>query len=259
MVKITHKKIKNVNLRQTIRSNIGKIANIQQPLNNNGVYSSAKFSLYQKPKQNNFTNVNLTLQINNTSDSLSNNIQDINTPNFSSYDTIQYDVHQYENSSIASNEIQENQFQKSNNYENNSNVNNNYDDTISIVLDENSSDEDVSLVSNEYENYNENILDECEDDSDENISFTYKNQYDGLQNTQPYYGEAKPYFPNKSVMLMFIWCTKHMIGTITILLILFFLSKHLINNYLFVNRISCLSGFSKDLTTSRFLRIRSSS
>lgn len=70
MVKITHKKITNANLRQVIRSNIGKIANIRKNI--------------QQPKQTN-----------NTSKFLSYNIQDINTPNFLSHDiqnVIQYET-----------------------------------------------------------------------------------------------------------------------------------------------------------------------
>jgi len=46
--------------------------------------------------------------------------------------------------------------------------------------------------------------------SDEDISLIFNNQYDGLKNSTPFYGNS--YFPNKSVMLMFIWYTKHMIG-----------------------------------------------
>lgn len=129
---------------------------------------------------------------------------------------------------------------------------------------EDSSDEDVSSVLDEHEDCDEDTLDECKDNSsDEDVSFTFKDQYDGLQNTQPYYGDAKPYFPNKSVMLMFIWCTKHMIGIIminTISLYFIFSEPLTNNNNLFINtRISCLSGFSKDLTAFRFSRIRSSS
>ncbi|CAG8669126.1 4099_t:CDS:2, partial [Funneliformis mosseae] len=56
--------------------------------------------------------------------------------------------------------------------------------------DEYNSDNDIL---NEYENNNDNI--------EEDISFTFKNHYDGLQNLQSYYNEAKPYFPNKSVII----------------------------------------------------------
>ena len=50
------------------------------------------------------------------------------------------------------------------------------------------------------------------DSDDENLSFIFNNQYDGLKKLPKYSGEAKPYFPNKTVMMMFIWYTKHMIG-----------------------------------------------
>jgi hypothetical protein len=200
MVKVTRKKIKEANLRQVIRPNIGKIVNIRksirQPLSNNtNVSNSIKFSLYQKPEKNNFNDINLTSQTNDTSKFLLYNIQDINTPNFSSHDI--QNIIQYENSSFTNNEIQENHVWKSNNYENNDQEN--YFQELNECKD--NSNEGISFVS-----------DECEDNSDEDLSFTFKNQYDGLQNAHSYYGEAKPYFPNKSVMLIFIWYTKYMIG-----------------------------------------------
>ena len=60
-----------------------------------------------------------------------------------------------------------------------------------------------------YNNGDEDFF--VEDNSnDEDISFIFNNQYDGLKNSTPFYDNS--YFPNKSVMLMFIWYTKHMIG-----------------------------------------------
>jgi hypothetical protein len=214
MVKVTRKKIKEANLRQVIRPNIGKIVNIRksirQPLSNNtNVSNSIKFSLYQKPEKNNFNDINLTSQTNDTSKFLLYNIQDINTPNFSSHDI--QNIIQYENSSFTNNEIQENHVWKSNNYENNDQENyfqelneckDNSDEGISFVSDEceDNSDEGISFVSDECEDNSDEDLsfvsDECEDNSDEDLSFTFKNQYDGLQNAHSYYGEVINFYIN---------------------------------------------------------------
>ena len=75
------------------------------------------------------------------------------------------------------------------------------------MIDDKSND----IGDNDQENYNQR-LDEYEDSDEEDISFIFKNKYDGFQNASFYHSEAKPYFSNKSVMLMFIWYTKYMIG-----------------------------------------------
>ena len=112
MVKIKHKRTKNANLRQAIRLNIGNIANIQkniwQHLSN--LYNSVKFS-----------DISLTFQTNDTSEFLSHDIQDINTPNILSYNNIQYKnlLNNYENNSEASDNDQETYFQESDECEDN--------------------------------------------------------------------------------------------------------------------------------------------
>ena len=107
--------------------------------------------------------------------------------------------------------------------------NNNFSDDY---FDENYDDNDQENYF--YQEYHqEEELDEYEDNCDNNtddISFVFKDQYDGLQNIPSYHGEAKPYFPNKSVMLMFIWCTKHMIGNDYNFYYFFLLFLILLNN-----------------------------
>ena len=181
MVKVTHKIIRKANLRQSIRPKINRF-NLRQivrkPLgkHNANIPNIHKFSLCQR-----------------------------STQNFSQYN-IQND-NQNENSSIG-----EDYFNENNQEEEYKNDNNNISDND--YFDENYDDDNQENYF--YQEYHqEEGLDEYEDNCNNNtddISFVFKDQYDGLHNIPSYHGEAKPYFPNKSVMLMFIWCTKHMIG-----------------------------------------------
>jgi hypothetical protein len=78
---------------------------------------------------------------------------------------------------------------------------------------ENSIDEDYIW---ESDNTSENSTDEdyiLESDNDnDDISFVFKDKYDGLRNKSTHFNKTESYFPNKTVMLMFIWYTKYVIG-----------------------------------------------
>ena len=182
MVKTTHKTIQGANLRQVIRPKIGKKVSLRQIIRD-PLTKHTNFNV-----QNNFS-----LRTN----SINNKILS-STSHLSQYkeDNIIIDNIQNFNQELSS---------------------------YNISTSEKDIDEEENCYNEEdrdsWESYNENrdsynnededffVEDNC---NDKDISFIFKNQYDGLKNSTTFYGNS--YFPNKSVMLMFIWYTKHMIG-----------------------------------------------
>ena len=178
MVKTTRKTIQGANLRQVIRPKIGKKVSLRQiirdPLTKHTNFNvQNNFSL----RTNSINNKILSLTSHLSDYIIIDNIQNFNQE-LSSYNisTSEKDIDEEEN---CYNEEDRDSWKSYN--ENRDSYNNEDED---FFVEDNSSDED--------------------------ISFIFKNQYDGLKNSTPFYGNS--YFPNKSVMLMFIWYTKHMIG-----------------------------------------------
>src|SRR6266480_7561592 len=146
MVKISRKKIQNVNLRQTIRKNIGKKVNLQKNIHQALAYSNFDIKKYRDNDiitANNLQNINQINQEIEENSSVNENIEENSSVN-------EYDE---ENSSV-----------------------NEYDEENSSV---NEYDEENSSV-NEYDQENSSINDEYDSD-DENLSFIFNNQYDGLK------------------------------------------------------------------------------
>ncbi|CAB4404894.1 unnamed protein product [Rhizophagus irregularis] len=207
MVKTSRKTSRKANLRQVIRPNLGKKvnlrSNIQQSLvnhnfnttttdiQNNSInsFSSQRFEQIDESS-------NLTLP---SSPSLpSPPSPSPPSPSPPSLSPPSQSL-QHENDNLAAEDNQENySYDIDENYYWESESDDNNDGNYSWKFSEDSD-------SDNQENYS--------DGSDEEISFTFKDQYDGFQDTPSYSSEAGPYFPNKTVMLMFIWYTKHMIGT----------------------------------------------
>ncbi|CAB5394948.1 unnamed protein product [Rhizophagus irregularis] len=212
MVKITRKILtQKASLRQAVRSNIGKSINLRKIIPHN---EKSNLALHSNSNMSNFSEYNIQNIIPNENSSINRDSLSRNNNSFLSQ-SINNNKSEYN----INNNDQEKYFQKLNGYENRN-----------IIQEENAStseneerdyyfhklidDESNDIGDNDQENYNQR-LDECEDSDKEDISFIFKNKYDGFQNASFYHGEAKPYFPNKSVMLMFIWYTKYMIGTRT--------------------------------------------
>ncbi|CAB4391420.1 unnamed protein product [Rhizophagus irregularis] len=206
MVKTSRKTSRKANLRQVIRPNLGKRVNLRSNIQQSLVKHN--FNTTTTDIQNNFINSfssqrfeqigessNLTLP---SSPSLP--LPSSPSPPSPSPPSLSppSQTLQHENDNLAAEDNQENYSYDDENYYWESESDNDDDGNYSWKSSEDSD-------SDNQENYS--------DGSDEEISFTFKDQYDGFQDTPSYSGEAGPYFPNKTVMLMFIWYTKHMIGT----------------------------------------------
>ncbi|CAB4387208.1 unnamed protein product [Rhizophagus irregularis] len=206
MVKTSHKTSRKANLRQVIRLNLGKRVNLRSNIQQSLVKHN--FNTTTTDIQNNFIisfssqrfeqigeSSNLTLP---SSPSLP--LPSSPSPPSPSPPSLSppSQTLQHENDNLAAEDNQENYSYDDENYYWESESDNDDDGNYSWKSSEDSD-------SDNQENYS--------DGSDEEISFTFKDQYDGFQDTPSYSGEAGPYFPNKTVMLMFIWYTKHMIGT----------------------------------------------
>ncbi|CAB4485793.1 unnamed protein product [Rhizophagus irregularis] len=189
LFKITRKTLtQKASLRQAVRSNIGKSINLRKiiPHNEKSNLALHSNSNIDSLSRNNNSFLSQSINNNKSEHNINNNDQEKYFQELNGYEN--RNIIQEENASTSENEERDYYFQE--------------------LIDDESND----IGDNDQENYNQR-LDECEDSDEEDISFIFKNKYDGFQNTSFYHGEAKPYFPNKSVMLMFIWYTKYMIGT----------------------------------------------
>ncbi|UZO08523.1 uncharacterized protein OCT59_028777 [Rhizophagus irregularis] len=207
MVKTSRKTSRKANLRQVIRPNLGKKVNLRRNIQQSLVKHNFNTTTTDDI-QNNFINSfssqrfeqidessNLTLP---SSPSLP--LPPSTSPPSPSPPSLSPPSQslQHENDNLAAEDNQENYSYDDENYYWESESDNDDDGNYSWKSS-------VDSDSDNQENYS--------DGSDEEISFTFKDQYDGFQDTPSYSSEAGPYFPNKTVMLMFIWYTKHMIGT----------------------------------------------
>jgi hypothetical protein len=206
MVKTSRKTSRKANLRQVIRPNLGKKvnlrSNIQQSLVNHN------FNTTTTDIQNNFINSfssqrfeqidessNLTLPSSPLLPSPPSPSPPSPSPPSLSPPSQSL---QHENDNLAAEDNQENY---------------SYDIDENYYWESESDDDDDGNYSWKFsEDSDSDNQENYSDGSDEEISFTFKDQYDGFQDTPSYSSEAGPYFPNKTVMLMFIWYTKHMIG-----------------------------------------------
>jgi len=193
MVKTTRRTIQGANLRQVIRPKIGKKVSLRQIIRD-PLTKHTNFNV-----QNNFS-----LRAN----SINNKILS-STSHLSQYkeDNIIIDNIQNFNQELSSYNISTSE--KDIDEEENCYNEEDRDSWESYNEEDKDSWESYDENRNSYNNEDEDFFVE-ENSSNEDISFIFKNQYDGLKNSTPFYGNS--YFPNKSVMLMFIWYTKHMIG-----------------------------------------------
>ncbi|CAB5384714.1 unnamed protein product [Rhizophagus irregularis] len=217
MVKITYKK-KDANLRQVIRPKFDKNANLRKNVHlfakhatnivitTQNDFNRYQYSLSQSFKTNSTSDEshNLNLQYDNILDNNIHNITQIINHNLSISDI---NEENQENRSDQEDEInQENEDQENYSWESDNEDQENYS------WESNNEDQENYSWESDYEDQ-ENYFWESDYEEDDDLSFEFKNQYDVLQNTPTYYGETKPYFPNKTVMMMFIWYTKYMIGS----------------------------------------------
>ncbi|PKC75552.1 hypothetical protein RhiirA1_448603 [Rhizophagus irregularis] len=210
MVKITRKILtQKASLRQAVRSNIGKSINLHKIIPHN---EKSNLALHSNSNMSNFSEYNIQNIIPNENSSINRDSLSRNNNSF-----LSQSINNNKSEHNINNNDQEKYFQELNGYENRNiiqeeNASTSENEERDYYFQELIDDESNDIGDNDQENYNQR-LDECEDSDEEDISFIFKNKYDGFQNTSFYHGEAKPYFPNKSVMLMFIWYTKYMIGT----------------------------------------------
>ncbi|CAB4491125.1 unnamed protein product [Rhizophagus irregularis] len=193
MVKITYKK-KDANLRQVIRPKFGKNANLRK-----NVHLFAKHATnIVITTQNDFNRYQYSLSQSFKTNSTSDESHNLNLQYDNILDNNIHNITQIINHNLSISDINEE------NQENRS-------DQEDEINQENEDQENYSWESDNEDQ--ENYFWESDYEEDDDLSFEFKNQYDVLQNTPTYYGETKPYFPNKTVMMMFIWYTKYMIGS----------------------------------------------
>ncbi|PKK61347.1 hypothetical protein RhiirC2_791919 [Rhizophagus irregularis] len=185
MVKITRKILtQKASLRQAVRSNIGKSINLRKIIPHN---EKSNLALHSNSNMSNFSEYNIQNIIPNENSSINRDSLSRNNNSFLSQ-SINNNKSEYN----INNNDQEKYFQELNGYENRN-----------IIQEENAStseneerdyyfhklidDESNDIGDNDQENYNQR-LDECEDSDEEDISFIFKNKYDGFQNASFYHG-----------------------------------------------------------------------
>ena len=179
MVKTTRRTIQGANLRQVIRPKIGKKVSLRQIIRD-PLTKHTNFNV-----QNNFSL--RTNSINNKIFSSTSHLSD-----YIIIDNIQNFNQKLSSYNISTSEKDIDEEENCYNEEDR-------DSWESYNEEDKDSWESYDENRNSYNNEDEDFFVE-ENSSDEDISFIFKNQYNGLKNSTPFYGNS--YFPNKSVMLI---------------------------------------------------------
>ncbi|CAB4383804.1 unnamed protein product [Rhizophagus irregularis] len=185
MVKITRKTLtQKASLRQAVRSNIGKSINLRKIIPHN---EKSNLALHSNSNISNFSEYNIQNIIPNENSSINRDSLSRNNNSF-----LFQSINNNKSEHNINNNDQEKYFQELNGYENRNiiqeeNASTSENEERDYYFQELIDDESNDIGDNDQENYNQR-LDECEDSDEEDISFIFKNKYDGFQNASFYHG-----------------------------------------------------------------------